>query len=98
MVGFLTNVSRILINVKSNREAGNVFSDIIIKIEDKGIGMIIELKYAEDAKLSAECESAMKQIENTGYATELKDAGFYKILKYGIACYKKKCKVVFGEE
>ena len=84
--------------VKSNREAGNGFGDIIIKIEDKGIGMIIELKYAEDAKLSAECESAMKQIENTGYATELKDAGFYKILKYGIACYKKKCKVVFGEE
>lgn len=84
--------------VKSNREAGNGFGDIIIKIEDKGIGMIIELKYAEDAKLSAECESAMKQIENTGYATELKDAGFCKILKYGIACYKKKCKVVFEEE
>ncbi|WP_285825651.1 AAA family ATPase [Schaedlerella arabinosiphila] len=84
--------------VKSNREAGNGFGDIIIKIEDKGIGIIIELKYAEDAKLSAECESAMKQIENTGYATELKDTGFYKILKYGIACYKKKCKVVFEEE
>ena len=84
--------------VKSNREAGNGFGDIIIKIEDKRIGMIIELKYAEDAKLSAECESAMKQIEATGYATELKDAGFYKILKYGIACYKKKCKVVFEEE
>ena len=84
--------------VKSNREAGNGFGDIIIKIEDKGIGIIIELKYAEDAKLSAECESAMKQIENTGYATELKDAGFYKILKYGIACYKKKCKVMFEEE
>ena len=84
--------------VKSNREAGNGFGDIIIKIEDKGIGMIIELKYAEDAKLSAECESAMKQIENTGYATELKDAGFYKILKYGIACYKKTCKVIFKEE
>ena len=84
--------------VKSNREAGNGFGDIIIKIEDKRIGMIIELKYAEDAKLSAECESAMKQIEDRGYATELKDAGFYKILKYGIACYKKKCKVVFEEE
>ena len=84
--------------VKSNREAGDGFSDIIIKIEDKGIGMIIELKYAEGAKLSAECESAMKQIENTVYASELKDAGFHKILKYGIACYKKKCKVIFEEE
>lgn len=84
--------------VKSNREAGDGFGDIIIKIEDKGIGMIIELKYAEDSKLSAECENAMKQIEDTGYAAELKDAGFYKILKYGIACYKKKCKVVYEEE
>lgn len=84
--------------VKSNREAGNGFGDIIIKIEDKGIGIIIELKYAEDARLPAECESAMKQIKDTGYASELKDAGFYKILKYGIACYKKKCKVVFEEE
>ncbi len=84
--------------VKSNREAGDGFSDIIIKIEDKGIGMIIELKYAEDAKLSAKCENAMKQIEATGYASELKDAGFHKILKYGIACYKKKCKVIFEEE
>ena len=57
--------------VKSNREAGNGFGDIIIKIEDKGIGIIIELKYAEDAKLSAECESAMKQIEDTPESVNL---------------------------
>lgn len=84
--------------VKSNREGGNGFGDIIIEIEDKGIGMVIELKYAEDEKLSAECENAMKQIEDMDYATELKDAGYYKIIKYGIACYKKKCKVVSEEE
>lgn len=84
--------------VKSNREAGNGFGDIIIKIEDKGIGMIIELKYAEEAKFSIECENAMKQIEDTAYDTELKDSGFSKILKYGIACHKKKCKVAFKQE
>ncbi len=84
--------------VKSNRETGNGFGDIIVKIEDNGIGMIIEIKYAEDARFSAECENAMKQIEGTGYAAELKAAGFYKILKYGIACHKKKCKVAFEEE
>lgn len=40
--------------------------------------MIIEIKYAEDARFSAECENAMKQIEGTGYAAELKAAGFIK--------------------
>lgn len=81
-------------DVKSNRETGNGFRDIIVKIEDKGIGMILEIKYAEDARFSSECENAMKQIENRDYTAEFKDNEFHKIYKYGIACYKKKCKVV----
>ena len=84
--------------VKSNREAGNGFGDIIIKIEDKGIGMILEIKYAENARFSAECENAMKQIENKGYDSEFKNSGYCKIYKYGIACYKKKCKVALKED
>lgn len=84
--------------VKSNRETGDGFGDIIIKIEDKGIGMILEIKYAENAHFSAECENAMKQIENKGYDAEFKNGGYCKIYKYGIACYKKKCKVVLMED
>lgn len=84
--------------VKSNKETGNGFCDIMIRIEDKGIGMILEIKYAENAHYSAECENAMKQIEDVGYAAELKDVGIRKIFKYGIACYQKKCKVMFEEE
>jgi hypothetical protein len=84
--------------VKSNREAGDGFGDIIIKIEDKGIGMILEIKYAQNARFSIECENAMKQIENKGYDAEFKNSGYCKIYKYGIACYKKKCKVVFMED
>ena len=84
--------------VKSNREAGNGFGDIIVKIEDKGIGIILEIKYAENARFSAECKNAMKQIENKGYNAEFKNSGYYKIYKYGIACYKKECKVVLEED
>lgn len=84
--------------VKSNKETGNGFCDIMIRIEDKGIGMILEIKYAENAHYSAECENAMKQIEDVSYAAELKDVGIRKIFKYGIACYQKKCKVMFEEE
>ncbi len=78
--------------VKSNREAGDGFGDIIIKIEDKGIGMILEIKYAQNARFSIECENAK------GYDAEFKNSGYCKIYKYGIACYKKKCKVVFMED
>ena len=83
--------------VKSNRETGDGFGDIIVRIEDKGIGMILEIKYAEDARFSSECENAMKQIESRDYTAEFKDIGFHKIYKYGFACYKKTCKVLFKE-
>ena len=84
--------------VKSNRETGDGFGDIIVRIEDKGIGMILEIKYAEDARFSSECENAMKQIESRDYTAEFKDIGFHKIYKYGFACYKKTCKVIFKED
>ena len=84
--------------VKSNRETGDGFGDIIVRIEDKGIGMILEIKYAENACFSSECENAMKQIESRDYTAEFKDIGFHKIYKYGIACYKKTCKVIFKED
>lgn len=84
--------------VKSNRETGDGFGDIIVRIEDNGIGMILEIKYAENACFSSECENAMKQIESRDYTAEFKDIGFHKIYKYGIACYKKTCKVIFKED
>ena len=84
--------------VKSNREAGNGFGDIIIKIEDKGIGMIIEVKYAEDENYTPVCEGALKQIVSENYLAELRKEGYRNILKYGIACYKKRCRVMYENE
>ena len=59
------------------------------------IGCVIELKYAEDGAFDFACREAMKQIEDGGYATALIQEGMQTIHKFGIACYKKTCKVIY---
>lgn len=80
--------------ISSNRESGDGYSDIIIETQDMEKGIIIETKYAEDGDLQKACEKALAQIENNHYEEELKDEGIEDILKYGIAFYKKRCKVM----
>ena len=80
--------------VFSNRESGDGYSDILVEIEDEELGIIIEVKYAQDGDLEAGCADALRQIEQKSYEEVLQDDGMEKILKYGIACYKKRCKVV----
>ena len=84
--------------VKSNKEAGEGYSDIQIQIENEAVGMILEVKYAENEKLDLACQKALEQIEADGYTAELKRAGCHRILKYGIACFKKKCRVMVESE
>ena len=84
--------------VRSNRESGDGFSDISIEIEDEGTGIIIEVKYAEKSRMEAVCREALRQIESTGYAEQLKEDDCDTILKYGIACYKKQCRVMVETE
>ncbi|MCD8371606.1 MAG: ATP-binding protein [Clostridiales bacterium] len=84
--------------VDSNRESGEGYYDIAIEIEDEAIGIIIEVKYAENGDFDAACKEAMQQIENQDYTVELKKDDMETILKYGIACYRKKCRVVVGRE
>ncbi|MDE8682252.1 PD-(D/E)XK nuclease domain-containing protein, partial [Blautia schinkii] len=55
-----------------------------------------ELKYAENGNMDTACEEALKQIEDRDYTARLRDDGIRNIIKYGIACYKKNCKVVLG--
>lgn len=82
--------------VQSNAESGEGYSDISIEIEDKEIGIVIELKYAEKAAFDAACQEALRQIHDRNYAEVLIDDGMMTIRKYGIACYKRRCKVVSG--
>ena len=82
--------------VKSNAESGDGYSDIIVEVEDDEIGIVIELKYAENARFDAACEKALKQIRDNHYEEALTDDGMKTIYRYGMACYKKRCKVVSG--
>ena len=80
--------------VKSNAESGTGYSDILVEVPKNRMGIVIELKYAENGNMDVACEEALQQIEDRDYAAKLKDDGMRDIIKYGIACYKKNCKVV----
>ena len=82
--------------IKSNAESGIGYSDILVEVPDNRTGIVIELKYAENGNMDAACEEALKQIEDRDYTARLRDDGMRNIIKYGIACYKKNCKVVLG--
>lgn len=81
--------------VKSNVEAGEGFADIIIEPPNPDDGIIFELKYSKEASgLDKACERAIKQIRDRRYFEYLKNDGRYDMMFYGIAFYKKRCKVV----
>ena len=84
--------------IKSNRESGDGFSDILIMPEDPDAGIVIEVKYAKEMKeLDAACEAAITQIKDKRYDETLRDEGRCDILAYGIAFCRKRCRVV-GEK
>ena len=84
--------------IKSNRESGDGFSDILIRPEDPDEGIVIEVKYAKEIKgLDVACEAAMTQIKDKRYYEALRDEGRCNILVYGIAFSRKRCKVI-GEK
>lgn len=79
--------------LKSNKESGNGFSDISIRNDDQELGIIIEVKYAEKRQMEEVCREAITQIEKNRYTEELEKEGCHTILKYGIACCRKECRV-----
>lgn len=84
--------------LKSNKESGNGYSDIWIYDEERELGIIIEVKYAEESQFEVVCREAIAQIDKNRYAEELREEGCHSILKYGIACYKKRCQVTVVKE
>lgn len=100
--------------IRSNAESGDGYSDILVEIEEEGIGIVIEVKYPDsdrktrnkgrnstettgafrNADLEKGCKEALQQIEKMGYEEKLRQDGLETILKYGIACNRKKCKVL----
>lgn len=93
LIGLLAGNSNWL--VKSNVEAGDGFADIIIETEDPDAGIVIELKYSKEFYgLDTACEKAIAQIHDRKYENYLKNDGRYNILLYGMAFYKKRCRIV----
>lgn len=82
--------------ILSNRETGEGYADILAEPDTGDMGILIEVKYAHDGNLDAACRDALRQIEHTGYEEELEEDGVENILKYGIACYKKRCRVMLA--
>ena len=81
--------------IKSNRESGDGYSDILIEPENPDAGIIIEVKHAASiGGLDKACENAMAQIKNRRYDEALRENGRCEILAYGIAFHKKRCRVV----
>ena len=81
--------------VKSNAETGEGYSDISIQTPER-VGIVIELKYADDGNLEKACREALKQMEEKKYAQGLKRRSMKKIIRYGIAFYEKECMVVMA--
>ena len=93
LIGILKNYSGWA--VKSNKESGDGFADILLKPKNPDVGIVIELKYAYSMNdLDKACERAMEQIKDRRYDTELREDGRNNILAYGIAFCKKRCKIV----
>ena len=79
--------------IKSNAESGAGYSDILIEIPQKRIGIVIEMKYAEQGRFDQACEVALQQIREKRYEEKLIEDGMKRVLAYGIACYRKECEV-----
>jgi hypothetical protein len=79
--------------ISSNMESGNGYSDILIELEEESIGIVIEVKYPDNGDLESGSDEALAQIEGRGYDEKLKMDGMGTILKYGIACNRKRCRV-----
>ena len=84
--------------VKSNAESGTGYSDILLMVPREKTGCVIEVKYAEDGAFDAALQEAMEQIETHEYIDLLKREGMETIHKYGLACYRKSCRLAYEKE
>ena len=82
--------------IKSNAESGTGYRDILVEVPNNRTGIVIELKYAGNGDLDAACAEALKQMEEKSYVDKLKQDGMRNFIKYGIACFKKDCRVVIA--
>lgn len=83
--------------VSSNREAGEGYADILVEPDNEPVGIVIEVKYARDGNMDAACREALGQIQRRQYGDAFYNEAIEKVFKYGIACYRDKCRVMLTE-
>ncbi len=79
-------------------ESGTGYSDILLMVPRERIGCVIEVKHAEKGAFDAACREAMEQIETHEYTELLRNEGMETIHKYGLACFRKSCRVTYEKE
>ena len=87
------------VDLTSNSERGNGYSDLVLCDDDKAVAVIIEFKKSDSGsrsawkKLSAE---ALEQIDKQNYDFDLRE-DYDVVHKYGIAFHGKHCMVAHKE-
>lgn len=80
--------------VESNREHGEGRSDIVVQDYAGDRVAVFEVKYSKSqAGLIADCEDAVRQINDRSYAKEYEE-DYTQVLCYGISFFKKRCSVL----
>ena len=84
-------------SIQSNVEAGEGYADIVIGLDDYETGIVIEVKYAENAKFEEAINAGLLQTQSKRYADYFQEDGYEHIITYAVACYKKRCRIKKGE-
>ena len=79
--------------VDSNPESGDGYSDILVELYEERIGIVIEVKYSDGGDLETGCRNALEQIKRNRYEDRLVQDGMETIISYGIACFRKQCRM-----
>ena len=78
-----------------NTSSNGLVKRFISMADNINQGLIIEVKCADRiSEIDKACERAMAQIKDRRYDESLRNDGRNDILAYGIAFYKKRCKVI----
>lgn len=93
LLGLMANLKGY--RVRSNREAGDGRYDICIYNLDETIPpVVLELKVSNGFKeMEADSLKALKQIDEKRYDAELVEDGYTQTIRFGIAFYKKNCRI-----
>lgn len=93
LLGILGNMSGYL--VKSNREAGDGRYDICVRSLDvTKAPAVLELKVSDTFKgMEQCCDKALRQIYDKSYDAGLPEEGYTEVINYGIAFFRKQCRV-----